>query len=859
MYSRIYLFLATLLALGSTLSNAQETIDFSSQVSPILSDRCFHCHGPDADNQESSFRADSKDGLYEAVEPGDLDSSELYARIRSDDPDIQMPPPHSKRSLSAEEKRILELWIEQGAPYDGHWAFEIPLRHGIPQIDAVRAEDMLGWDEQLVADWSKNPIDSFVADRLIHEGLAPSPEADQTTLIRRASLTLTGLLPERGLQAEPEYEQAVEQMLDSMAYAERQTLRWLDAARYADTDGYQNDNPRENWPWRDWVIMAFRDNMPFDQFTIEQIAGDMLPNATEMQKLASAFNRNHRQNGEGGALADEFRVENVIDRVETTSTVFLGLTFGCARCHDHKYDPLSQREFFQMYGYFNNIGEKGIGPGLNANPTMKVFSPMADIDPKLMEALKSTEEELDKAKQEFDQRLNAWIEEMDALVERVGKAQSEEEKKSITDSDRTTFEELEKAALLKLLRVERKPEDAKKLKDHFAKIDPLKRKLEAKQREAMKAINQQGSYRATVMVMSERSEEPTPAYLLDRGQYDAPDKSENLPRGVPSSLLREKQNQPKDRLEFARWMISKDNPLTARVIVNRMWQDHFGVGLVKTSEDFGVQGETPSHPELLDWLAVEFMESGWDVKAMHRLIVTSATYRQSSMSTPELRSKDPENRLRARGPRYRADGFSIRDMALQAAGLLNKNAGGPAVKPYQPDGLWASMAASKGTRYKPGRGADLYRKSMYSFWKRAVNPPRQIIFDSGGREVCNVQVRRTNTPLQALVLMNDPTFVESARVLAQQVLQTESTDDSLSLGELYRRAVAKPINEAKLKVLQNSLTYFRKHYAAKPEDAKKLLAIGETTSDQNLDAVEHASLTAVAHVILNLDEFMTIE
>jgi hypothetical protein len=593
---------------------------------------------------------------------------------------------------------------------------------------------------------------------------------------------------------------------------------------------------------------------------VEQIAGDMLTDATEMQRLASAFNRNHRQNGEGGALADEFRVENVIDRVETTSTVFLGLTFGCARCHDHKYDPLSQREFFQMYGYFNNIGEKGIGRGLDANPTMKVFSPMVDLDESLLEAYEQAESNLNADEKAADVRMAKWIKEMIELVKRVDASNDEEKLIEISDEERKTFEELEKAGLPRILRLEtRNPGQKRTLKQHFQKNDGLNKELVSKVNKTLKAIRDKGATRATVMVMRERDQAPTPSYLLDRGQYDAPDKSEALPRAIPAILKSDESEQPKDRLEFARWLVSRDNPLTARVIVNRIWQDHFGTGLVKTSEDFGVQGEVPSHPLLLDWLAVEFMESGWDTKALHKLILTSATYRQSSRFTEELNSRDPTNRLLARGPRYRADGFVIRDIALQAAGLLKEKVGGPSVKPYQPDGLWASLAANKGTRYAPDRGSGLYRKSMYSFWKRAVNPPRQIIFDAGGREVCNVQVRRTNTPLQALVLMNDPTFIESARVLAQEVLAQKTSDDQAALSELYRRALAKPLSEQRLKVLVGSLNYYRKHFQSKPEEAVKLLEVGNAPNIKNLNQNEHASLTAVAHLILNLDEFLTVE
>ncbi len=1023
------------------VADDENKIDFSSQVRPILSDRCFHCHGPDAENQDSTFRMDSEEELFVAVEPSDLESSELYLRIFSDDPDAVMPPPASKRSLSDEEKQTIKLWIQQGAPYEGHWAFEVPQRPEVPKLAASNRSDQAGWAREQLAQWSKNPIDAFIGQRLIEESLTPSPPTDPHTLLRRASLTLTGLLPDRDLQeqfesnaaVDSQYDSAIETLLGSTGYAERQALRWLDAARYADTDGYQNDLGRTNWPWRDWVIKAFRDNMPFDQFTIEQIAGDMLPNASVSQKIASAFNRNHRQNAEGGALAAEFRVENVIDRVETTSTVFLGLTFGCARCHDHKYDPLSQREFFQLYGYFNNIGEKGIGRGIAANPTMKVISPLLEIDDKWLQAVEQAEQKLASIEPEFKKRLASWIRDQEKALKvfdkkaantksnwslaSIAAAQLDGDGKLTVSDDQlisysdgneavnvtyrirlapfqrkaltriklqalpdarfgnpvkladsvngnflltdckillneklvdisriqasfeqngnpasaaidgkpttgwgvfqqrsngkakdaqlvlanplqvTTNDTIEVALTfgsrhaghsigkLKLYLSEqaashddfvakfdskqraalRKPgkkrtkDDKETLRAKFESIDPEFSRHTTALRKAQKDLQAQGANRATLMVMRERAGDPEPTYLLDRGQYDAPIKKDPLPRGVPKALLQEDSDHPTDRLELAKWLVSRDNPLTARVIVNRIWQEHFGIGLVKTVDDFGVQGEPPSHPELLDWLAIEFIESGWDVKAIHRLLVTSQAYKQSSKSDPDLFSQDPENRLLARGPRYRADGFSIRDIALQASGLLHDQPGGPAVKPYQPGGLWEVVAANAGTRYKVDRGQNLYRKSMYTYWKRAVNPPRQTIFDAGGREVCNVQVRRTNTPLQALVMLNDPTFVESARVLAQQVLKQNPESDEQAVAELYRRAIARPIDAARVTLLEETLALFRQHFKEHSDEASELLAIGEAKADKSLDATEHAAMTAVAHVILNTDEFITVE
>ncbi|QDU89753.1 Planctomycete cytochrome C [Pirellulimonas nuda] len=1006
-------------ALAPSPAAAQARLSFNRDIRPILSENCFHCHGPDAGARQAGLALHTAGQAAAAIRPGRPDESELVARVFSNE--HPMPPVGSNRSLSEAQKGLLRQWIAEGAEYQSHWAYLPPQRPPTPT------------PEELDGRPTRTPIDAFIQARLAQEGLAISPEAEPEVLARRATLALTGLAPTPAetdqflADEEPgAYERLVDRLLASDAYAERMTLVWLDASRFADSDGYQNDAPRSNWPWRDWVIAAYRDNMPFDRFTIEQLAGDMLPNPTPSQRLATAFNRNHRQNGEGGALEEEFFVENVIDRVETTSAVWLGLTTGCARCHDHKYDPISQREFYQLYAYFDNIGERGIGKGVDADPLMQSGSPLRPIPAPLADRLAAAERGLESARKGLPDRRAAWVRRMAAdgpsdknewfpvePAKRVTVVRGErrEEAAPMPDgsyefgrygsqavayeidvntageaitglridvlpsshlgqnptlgagdngnfvvtnlSARVAYQGEPAGTKLEIARVQadyeqpgypaskaidsdaksgwavngadpsrpvrlqlqlkepikkdvqatltlvieqnsiyanhtigrlrayfstlpmsmtltkslnqtlRKPQatwtDAqrKEVDDHYAKIDPPLLAAIGEHDGASRAIDRAGFARVPVMVMNERDDR-RPTYLLSRGQYDAPDLSEALPRTVIAALLGDHE-APRDRLELAEWIVSRDNPITARVVANRMWQHMFGIGLVKTTEDFGSQGERPSHPELLDWLAVEFIDSGWDVKQFYRLIARSSVFRQSSRVTPALHEKDPENRLLARGPRYRIDGFAVRDVALGAAGLLRTDVGGPPVKPYQPGGLWEAVGASASDRYVQDTGDNLYRKSMYTYWRRAVNPPLQTIFDASGREVCNVRRRLTNTPLQALALMNDETFIEAARRLAQRMMTESgrSPDERLAYG--YRLATAYHASPATLQVLRDNLGFFKGHFAERQTDALALLAHGQSPRDQSLDASEHAAYTAVAHLILNLDETITLE
>lgn len=763
---------------------AEDNSDLSRRARSILADHCLHCHGPDAERREGDLRLDVSEGLYadrggyRVINRSQPLQSELLQRLTTDDDDLRMPPADAPTRPSEEDVSLLRRWIVEGGDWSEHWAFVPPQTPSPPPTDGNP--------------WVRNPVDAFVLARMQQEGLTPSREADRVTLIRRATLSLTGLPPTpEDVRAfvqstdEDAWEQVVDRLLQSPAWGEHMAFDWLDVARYADSAGYQADWERFMWPWRDWVVQAFNSNMPFDQFTIEQLAGDMLPNAGMDQQIATGFNRNHRINDEGGSLDAEFEVEYVVDRVETTATAWLGLSAGCARCHDHKYDPLSQREFYQLFAFFNNVPEKGIdGRSGAARPFIDVPNPAVQ------------------------RQLDALTSELQAIDNSAAASAARSE------------------ALTK-------------------QIESLRSKLTT-----------------PVMVMQERSERK-PTWLLKRGAYDHPDRSEELSPALPKVFQTLTTARPANRLEFARWLTGPDNPLTARVIVNRFWQQHFGTGLVKTSEDFGTRGAPPSHPLLLDWLAQEFVRSGWDVKALHRLIVTSATFRQTSRVTDDLRQRDPANRLLARGTRLRLSGAAIRDQALAVSGLLNPAMGGPPVKPYQPDGLWKELSFGTGKTtidfYIQDHGDALYRRSLYTFWKRTVAPPRMAVFDGGSRSMCRVRSDRTNTPLQALTLQNDVTFVEAARHLAHRMLQAAGTspDAGLTLG--WQLAVARAPQPAELHVLRTALQRHLTTYQRDSDAAISLLSNGESPRVEDIDPAVHAAWSMVALSILNLDETITRE
>ena len=815
-----------------------EKIDFNRQILPILSDACFRCHGPDAAAREAKLRLDEQEGLFRTrdditvVAPGKPEASELVLRITSKDEDEVMPPRESSRQLKPAEIDVLKRWVAAGAPWGRHWAYAPPQSPALPKLTVGSARRV------------RNPIDRFVFARLEREGLKPAPEAAAAALLRRVSLDLTGLPPTSAeldafvADRSPDaYERAVDRLLASPRYGERWAWEWLDLARYADTNGFQGDPERTMWPWRDWVVNALNTNLPYDQFTIEQLAGDLLPEATREQRIASGFHRNNMFNGEGGRIAEETRVENVFDRVETTATVWLGSTFTCARCHDHKYDPISQRDYYALFDVFNQMSETGKNAGGQVPPILDLSMP----------------------------------EEREA--QKLAVARVEAVAKEVELFERTKFPRAEGASLLEseaarlpgnlpnyIARVEPKRRGVDGLLEsvsYFREHDPAYGQMLEKQLQAVRARDAATSRISKVMVM-DQLEKPRDTFVLVKGSYE--NKTDVKVLGAIPTIFRPAataagMGERINRLDLARWLVSPGNPLAARTAVNRMWQSFFGVGLVKTAEDFGVQGEPSVHPELLDWLATEFVSRGWDMKAMHRLIVTSATYRQSSRVTPALHERDPESRVLARGPRFRLPSWMLRDQALAASGLLVETRGGPAVKPYQPAGIWEEATFGKKT-YQQDHGEALYRRSLYVFWRRIVGPT--TFFDAGARQVCNVKAARTNTPLHALVTLNDPAFVEAARVMAQRVM-VGAVADAARLDDAFHRTTARRPTRAERKILLGRLEKLRAQFRAEPAAARELTAAGEAPRPDGLDVVEHAAWTSLCSLIMNLDEALSKE
>ena len=999
-------FALVITTLFSALAGAQQ-LEFNRDIRPILSDKCFSCHGPDQANRKSKLRLDTESGAAY------LDKKVLVERIKADKPAMRMPPVYSGKTLTAGEVSTLEQWVGQGAPWEKHWSFVAPKRRTPPSVE--------------MAGWVGNPIDSFVLARLEQQGLRPAQPSDRNRLLRRVTFDLTGLPP---TPAELDafladttpgaYERVVDRLLKSSRFGERMAIRWLDAARYADTQGYQSDGERVMWRWRDWVIDAFNANKPYDQFLTEQLAGDLLPNARRDQIIATGFNRNHRGNSEGGIIPEEYAVEYVVDRVDTFSTVFLGLTAGCARCHDHKYDPLTQTEYYQLYAFFNNIGEwgryvkYGNTPPYIAAPTKEQEKELTELEARHADARKKWEQtrpvvaqaekrwaeeasksnegiewmpgrtlqtqmKLTGAEGQFDGKreisaglqtggfgyldkftVSLWMkpEAANGAVFARGKDASEElgyglylisgklqfhmTQRWLDDALRVEAEQPlalnqwhqvtvrydgTRLASGVHIYVDGKQAKLKTLLDmlnqsffttapfrigggsgmrftgeirdvrvfmaalHEEEIQSLAPRESVNEILAIAAPNRSEAQRAklsayfiqnvaaaqlrsawsnafalgealtklreslpSVMVMQELPNRPD-THVLIRGAYDRP--GAKVDRGVPAALPPLPASATVNRLALAKWLTAAEHPLTSRVAVNRMWQMVFGVGIVKTVEDFGSQGEWPSNPELLDWLATEFVRTGWDVKGMIKTMAMSSTYRQSSRASDELIARDPENRLLARGPRQRLAAEMVRDQALSAAGLLVEKTGGPSVKPYQPAGLWKEL--SNDGDYVAEKGEGLYRRSLYTYWKRTIPPPFMMNFDSAGREACTVRETRTNTPLQALNLMNDVTYLEASRKLAERMMLEGGPDAGARIGYGFKLLLARAPSGREMEILRSSFDRARDRFQTKPGDAVALLKQGDSIVNGALDKTELAAYAHLASLILNLDEVVSKE
>ena len=832
---------------------ADKAISYNRDVRPILSDKCFFCHGFDDKTREAGLRLDVREAVltkYESgipIVPGDPDSSTVIQRIETDNAKLLMPPSSTHKSISADEVAVLRQWIEEGAEYEPHWAFIAPVPPELPEVS----------DEA----WIKNDIDRFILATLDEKGLKPSPEADRRTLIRRVYLDLIGL-PPTPTQVEafvndksPDaYEKIVDELLASKHHGERMALPWLDAARYADSNSFQFDNDRWAWPWRDWLIKQINSNRSFDGVIIEMLAGDLLENPTQDQMIATSFNRNHFINGEGGAIKEEVRFTYVLDRVETTSTTFLGLTYACAQCHDHKYDPISIENYYQFFAFFGQTDETG---GRHKSvPTWDFqyvidkpyISIATDEQKQALQQLKKIEGEAWKAFGEKDGRNKASRAARD-WANKLTEAELNELPPLIYGL----------AGRSRYGRGFQAPMQKAKLIDYYARMiapadTPWLEKYKA-WNDAQKARMDQEALMPLVMTMGDRKK-PVEIKVRDRGLYSA-EIGDPLQPDMPEALDGLPDDLPKNRLGLAKWIVSDANPLTARVLVNRLWQQVFGMGIVKSAEDFGLQGTAPSHPELLDYLAVKY-RTDWDTKAIMRQIVTSATYRQSSAVTPELLEKDPENKLLARGARFRLPAMLIRDQALATSGLINDELFGPPVYPYQPPGLWVDVSFAQ-FEYVQSEGDDLYRRSLYTFFRRTLAPPN--MFDNPSRQACTVKLSVTNTPLQALTMLNDPTYVEAARALALRAMkqQEQVKTTRILINDIVQLVLLRNAQDRELDVLEAAYKRERKWYDDRPSDTAMYLAVGELKTPDAVEPAHLAALSSVALTILNLDEAMTKE
>ena len=744
---------------GEGSDSLPQTVSYNFHIRPILSDKCFKCHGPDANKRKASLRLDIADSAYAplketkgafAIIPGKPDESELYLRVSSKDSSYLMPSPEGHLGVLSEyEIALVKKWIQQGAKYETHWAFIPPRKQTLPVVDNK--------------DRAKNELDYFILRKLDEKRLTPNEEADQERLLKRVSLDITGLLPSLEMMdklqndnSATRYEKIVDELLSTPQYGEKMAAHWLDLARYADSYGYQDDNIRTQWPWRDWVIHAFNKNLPYDQFLTWQIAGDMLPSATKEQILATGFFRNHKYTEEGGVIPEEYRIEYLVDKVKTFGKGIQGITIECAQCHDHKYDPFKQKDYYSLLAFFNNTKEKGYEGDVSVSQPAKY--PILTI--------------------------------------------GDEEIKDI-----------------------------------------------------LSFINKKDTGRMTVSVLAEDTLRKT--YLLNRGVYDKPGE-EVFPAAIPAVMKFDENKYSSNRIGLAQWTTDKQNPLTARVFVNQIWQEFFGRGLVKTSGDFGMQGELPSHPELLDWLAADFMENGWNIKRLIKQLVMSATYRQSVKTSDEKQKKDPDNIYLSRGPRNRLSAEYIRDIVLGSSGLLVKTIGGPSVKPYQPKGLWESATSGRGVlaTYKQDKGDDLYRRGLYTFIKLTIPPPSMILFDASNRDQCEVKRSKTNTPLQALIMMNDPTILEASRVLAQQ-LMSEQLSAAEKIKKAFRLIICRKASAKEENILQTYFTEQLQLFQQKKLDEKATLKVGEYPVKEIADRYSFAALMKTIITIYNMEEAIT--
>lgn len=829
---------------GTAASQANATsaipdrVEFNRDVRPILSDRCFLCHGLDKNRRKADLRLDIRDEAIkaEAFVPGKPDESELVARILSTDPDEQMPPPKSNKKLDARQKEILRRWVQQGAEYQQHWSYEKP----------VKAQTPTG----------QNAIDVLVRRRLTEVGLKSSPEADRRTLIRRLSSDLTGLPPTpEEVKAFVEdsspdaYERLVDRLLASPHYGERMAIGWLDVVRFADTIGYHSDNPRNVWPYRDWVIKSFNDNKPFDRFTIEQIAGDLVPDANTETRVGSAFNRLLLSTEEGGAQPKDYEARMLTDRVRAVGAAWLGQTTGCAQCHDHKFDPFTMRDFYSLGAFFADIQEPIIGrreDGMVVGSAEEQKT-LARLDAVVAEAKKRIEAvvpQLDAAQTQWEADLSRYAVTLPELT-RDSKA---------TPADKSVARAVQ--AALKKEANARDPKEREAVQTYFrTRATPLfqvERDAVARTERERQALLDS----LPRCLVSVHSATPRTVRILPRGNW-MNEKGEVVKPALPHYLPRpEVSGRDLTRLDLARWLVARDNPLTARTLMNRLWKQFFGAGLSKQLDDLGTQGEPPTHPALLDWLACEFMDSGWDVKHMVRTVVTSKTYRQTSVATPELLAADPLNRELARQSAYRVDAELVRDNALAVSGLLVAKVGGPSVKPYQPEGYWENLNFPQ-RKYVADQGDAQHRRGLYTWWQRSFLHPSLLAFDAPSREECCAERNRSNIPQQALVLLNDPTYVEAARAFAARVLRESSGRPDDRLNRAWQLALERDPLPFEAETVRRLLDKHLTDYRANPDAARALISTGVAPTPDGLDPAEFAAWIHVARVLLNLHETVT--